>query len=86
MLRALALGGHCDDHARQQGSKIEAAIETILGLAKVAVSVLLEVERMVDSVDGVLQVSQDGVNPGKAFPVRALPAFADNFTLLVHPA
>ena len=48
-------------------------------------SLFFEVERMVGPVDGGLQVSNNGVNPGKARHVRALATFADNFTLLDAP-
>lgn len=85
MFRALACAGCCDNHARKQHSEIEAAVETILILTEVTVGVFFEVKGMVGPVDGVFQVAQDGVDPGKTSHVGAFAAFADNFTLLETP-
>ena len=85
MFWALARGGCCENHARQQRSEIEATVETILILTEVTVRVFLEVEGMIGPVDGVLQIAQDGIDPGKTSHVGAFTTFADNFTLLVTP-
>ena len=85
MFWALSRGGRCENHARQQRSEIEAVVEPILILTEVTVRVFLEVEGMVGPVDGVLQVAQDGIDPGKTSHVGAFAAFADNFTLLDTP-
>ena len=61
-------------------------VETVLALSKITVRVLVEIEGMIRIRNGVLQVPEDRIDPGKAFHFSAFTPFACESDLKFDPA
>ena len=55
-------GHQCLEQPVEDGAQVEATIETVLELGKVAMTVLGKGKRMVSATDGGLQVAQQGID------------------------
>ena len=68
--------------AHENDGQIEAAVEAVLDLSEVAMSVLVVVERMVGSGEGGLQIAQQGVDGSELFELDAGRAAASDGALV----
>lgn len=67
----------------QDDGQIEAAIETLLPFGKITTGILLEIERMIRSVNRCFEISRNRIFPQETRPVGTLAFFA-NFLLRVR--
>src|SRR5690606_9812808 len=80
-------GWNCEasgaNQASQYGTQIEATVESILGLSEVAMSVLGELEGMVGTAEGALEVTQEGIDRAQLrHPTAGLAAAGDHTLVL----
>jgi len=74
--------GRSTHESYEDGGQIESAVEAVLDLGEVAMGVLGEIERMVGSSEGGLQIAQQGVDRSELFELDAGRAAAGDGALV----
>ena len=73
---------HGDQQALQDGRQIKAAVETVLDLGQITMSILGKVEGMVGAGIGCLQIAKEGIYGAELFQLDASRTAAGNDALL----